>query len=373
MASPAPSPSTLELLAAKPKQLLPDFDVVVVNHISHNHEQVLRATMIVMACMIGMFMFLCTITIILRSCYSRRHNHNNNPRRRNAPILFDVNGVVSDDSNDEGPMMEHPIWFIRTEGLQQSLIDSITVFRYRKEEGLIDGTVCSVCLGEFEQEESLRLLPKCSHAFHIPCIDTWLRSHKNCPLCRAPVVLDAAGNGSGSGTGTHTDQVSVTEPDSNVSGQNHVENLDGTTEEGTYDVGDSEGSALRVAYDDSEGEDSEIPDKIFPDSEKVNCHALIGSQEVEVEEEIQPMRRSVSMDLNCDLESTHTHLDDKINPSSKDVIIGKQGSGSSTIYKLASIGRALQKRPISLRGSFSDNTKFIFSRHRRSQSSTLPL
>ncbi|CAL1395531.1 unnamed protein product [Linum trigynum] len=47
---------------------------------------------------------------------------------------------------------------------------------------------CSVCLSEFEEGESLRLLPKCSHAFHIPCIDTWLRSHKNCPLCRAPIV-----------------------------------------------------------------------------------------------------------------------------------------------------------------------------------------
>lgn len=384
MASPTPSPSPLKPLALKPKQWLHDFDVDGVDHISHNHEHVLRATMIVMACMIGMFMFLCTITIILRNCYSRRDNHNNNTRRRNAPILFDFNGdfgVVSDDNNDEGPMMEHPIWFIRTEGLQQSLIDSITVFKYRKEEGLVDGTVCSVCLGEFEQEESLRLLPKCSHAFHTPCIDTWLRSHKNCPLCRAPVVLDAAGNGNGSGSNTHT-QVSATEPDSNVSAQNHIENLDGT-EDGTYGIGESESSALRVAYDDSEGEDSEIPDKIFPDSDKViNCHALIGSQEVE----IQPMRRSVSMDsssapmifhdvvdLNCGLESTHTHLDDKINSGSKDMIIAKQGSGSSTIYKLASIGRALQKRPISLRGSFSHNTKFISSGHCRSQSSILPL
>ncbi|KAL5546459.1 hypothetical protein UlMin_006146 [Ulmus minor] len=32
----------------------------------------------------------------------------------------------------------------------------------------------SVCLGEFEENQSLRLLPKCNHAFHLPCTDVWL-------------------------------------------------------------------------------------------------------------------------------------------------------------------------------------------------------
>ena len=54
--------------------------------------------------------------------------------------------------------------------------------------GLVEGTDCSVCLSEFQEDESVRLLPKCGHAFHIQCIDTWLRSHSNCPLCRANVI-----------------------------------------------------------------------------------------------------------------------------------------------------------------------------------------
>ncbi|KAK7247387.1 hypothetical protein RIF29_42270 [Crotalaria pallida] len=381
IASPTPSPSPTHEppLSQKPEPWLPTSDFTDMDHIiSHNyHAHVLRVAMIVLACMFTMVMLLCTITIILRHYYLRTLNHdenNNNIRRRNSPpILFDVNGgdsgVVS-DNDDEGPMIQHPIWFIRTEGLQQSLIDSITVFKYRKEEGLIDGTVCSVCLGEFEHEESLRLLPKCSHAFHIPCIDTWLRSHKNCPLCRAPVIRDAGANGSGSGSGT---EVSTTEPTQHVGltreSSNQIENLNGT-EEGEFYVGESESSALRIGNDDSEGEASEIPDKILPDSDK----------------EFQPVRRSISMDsssasvifrdvvvLNCDVEGSHTQLDEKISSSSKDMIIARQGSGSSTINKLASIGRALQKRPISLRGSFSHNTKILFSRHCRSQSSTLPL
>ncbi|KAH0783380.1 hypothetical protein KY290_002978 [Solanum tuberosum] len=89
-------------------------------------------------------------------------------------------------------MVDHPIWYIRTVGLQPSIISAITICKYKTGEGIIEGTECSVCLSEFEEDETLRILPKCNHAFHIPCIDTWLRSHTNCPMCRAGIVITPA-------------------------------------------------------------------------------------------------------------------------------------------------------------------------------------
>ncbi|KFK25988.1 ring-h2 zinc finger [Arabis alpina] len=83
------------------------------------------------------------------------------------------------------------------DGLNESLIKSMTVYKYRKGDGLVDCSDCSVCLSEFEENESLRLLPKCNHAFHLPCIDTWFKSHSNCPLCRAfvnPTTTDSVDN-----------------------------------------------------------------------------------------------------------------------------------------------------------------------------------
>ncbi|CAM6015716.1 unnamed protein product, partial [Sphagnum balticum] len=44
---------------------------------------------------------------------------------------------------------------------------------------------CAVCLEEFEENEMGRTLPKCAHSYHVECIDMWLYSHSNCPICRA--------------------------------------------------------------------------------------------------------------------------------------------------------------------------------------------
>ncbi|XWS48143.1 hypothetical protein CRYUN_Cryun13aG0047500 [Craigia yunnanensis] len=69
-------------------------------------------------------------------------------------------------------------------GLDQSVIDALPVFYYKDIPGLKEPFDCAVCLCEFLDHDKLRLLPMCSHAFHIDCIDTWLLSNSTCPLCR---------------------------------------------------------------------------------------------------------------------------------------------------------------------------------------------
>ncbi|KAJ9560472.1 hypothetical protein OSB04_005632 [Centaurea solstitialis] len=110
--------------------------------------------------------------------------------RFRRPPAARISGDPEDLSDDDDPTFEldHPIWYITTVGLQPSVINSISTVTFRKDDHLIDGSDCSVCLSEFRDDETLRLLPKCNHAFHIPCIDTWLRSHTNCPLCRAGIL-----------------------------------------------------------------------------------------------------------------------------------------------------------------------------------------
>lgn len=86
------------------------------------------------------------------------------------------------------------LFHLHDAGVDQSFIDTLPVFLYKAIIGLKNPFDCAVCLCEFEPEDKLRLLPKCSHAFHMECIDTWLLSHSTCPLCRASLLPEFSGS-----------------------------------------------------------------------------------------------------------------------------------------------------------------------------------
>lgn len=101
----------------------------------------------------------------------------------------DSSGRHSTDPVDEFTQNRRENCQVSTFGLDEGQIKSIAVFKYKKGDGFFVGTVtdCSVCLSEFQDDESVRLLPMCNHVFHLPCIDTWLKSNSSCPLCRANI------------------------------------------------------------------------------------------------------------------------------------------------------------------------------------------
>lgn len=76
------------------------------------------------------------------------------------------------------------LFHLHDSGLDQAFIDALPVFLYKEIRGPKEPFDCAVCLCEFSEHDKLRLLPLCTHAFHIDCIDTWLLSNSTCPLCR---------------------------------------------------------------------------------------------------------------------------------------------------------------------------------------------
>ncbi|XP_022863139.1 RING-H2 finger protein ATL13-like isoform X1 [Olea europaea var. sylvestris] len=104
----------------------------------------------------------------------------------------------SDDELENGSALQgqlQQLFHLHDAGVDQSFIDTLPIFNYKAIIGVKDPFDCAVCLCEFVAEDELRLLPKCSHAFHMECIDTWLLSHSTCPLCRAILLPDFSPNG----------------------------------------------------------------------------------------------------------------------------------------------------------------------------------
>jgi hypothetical protein len=54
----------------------------------------------------------------------------------------------------------------------------------------IEKETCSVCLDDFVSKSIVRRL-SCNHIFHQKCIDTWIRHHTTCCLCKQNVFPEA--------------------------------------------------------------------------------------------------------------------------------------------------------------------------------------
>ncbi|CAL0304391.1 unnamed protein product [Lupinus luteus] len=74
-------------------------------------------------------------------------------------------------------------------GLKKHELMKIPVAVYGSGEN-VTVTECPICLGEFENGEKVRMLPKCNHGFHKTCIDMWLVTHSSCPNCRHSLLVE---------------------------------------------------------------------------------------------------------------------------------------------------------------------------------------
>ncbi|KAL0904892.1 hypothetical protein M5K25_027052 [Dendrobium thyrsiflorum] len=73
-------------------------------------------------------------------------------------------------------------------GLEPVVVAAIPTMKYCREAfHSKEDTQCSICLGEYQDKEVLRVMPTCHHKFHLICIDVWLQKHSTCPICRLPL------------------------------------------------------------------------------------------------------------------------------------------------------------------------------------------
>lgn len=100
-------------------------------------------------------------------------------RRNESRPMFEIESRID---------LEQPEHHHASSGLEPVLVAAIPTMKFDQEAfSSIEDTQCSICLGEYQEKEVLRIMPKCGHNFHLSCIDVWLRKQSTCPVCRLPL------------------------------------------------------------------------------------------------------------------------------------------------------------------------------------------
>lgn len=118
---------------------------------------------------VGILLLITTITLASYFCTRTPPPAQPATQRINTHHPPDLQSFVVDIGLDDNTIKSYPKMLYSEAKLQKT--DSTA-------------SCCSICLADYKATDTLRLLPDCSHLFHLKCVDPWLRLHPTCPVCR---------------------------------------------------------------------------------------------------------------------------------------------------------------------------------------------
>lgn len=100
------------------------------------------------------------------------------------------NALLSESSltYDELVRLQEMLGFVNRGVSQEQIDEQLKTHLFKTGETSNCGNSCSICLVDYQNDESLRKLP-CAHCYHSECIDKWLTRVNHCPLCRREAIV----------------------------------------------------------------------------------------------------------------------------------------------------------------------------------------
>lgn len=95
----------------------------------------------------------------------------------------------------------------------QEIETASTIFRATSRQD----DICTICQDDIENDQNVRRLTHCNHAFHQHCIDTWFQRNVHCPTCRHDIreVNQQDNNSSPPPVPENYRRMNIRRPDSN--------------------------------------------------------------------------------------------------------------------------------------------------------------
>lgn len=117
---------------------------------------------------VGVFLL---ILLIIFACTRLRLPHNR-PSHRNRETDHRQRSITIEQGVDEATLSSYPK----------------LLYSQVKKGTSTTASCCSICLVDYKETDTIRLLPDCAHLFHLNCVDPWIRIHPTCPICRTKPV-----------------------------------------------------------------------------------------------------------------------------------------------------------------------------------------
>ena len=126
--------------------------------------------------------FLDIVDEIFKNEYNNEYIVNNNGNIV-YHIYYDIIDSDSDNDNDNNEECgEDYDYFINCKEINKKVSKPVRI--KENDEIIINKECCNICFDDYIIGQYKRTLPSCNHCFHKKCVDKWLKSKSNCPICR---------------------------------------------------------------------------------------------------------------------------------------------------------------------------------------------
>jgi hypothetical protein len=97
-------------------------------------------------------------------------------------IYYDIIDSEEEERSNNSNNDEEYDYFINCKEINSKICKPVRI--KENDDLIINKECCNICCEDYITGQYKRTLPNCNHIFHKKCVDKWLKSKSNCPICR---------------------------------------------------------------------------------------------------------------------------------------------------------------------------------------------
>ena len=119
---------------------------------------------------------------LIDEIFNENYSENEYIKENDNEIEYHIYYEIIENNTDVDVDIDENDYFINCKQIDKILCKSEKI---KKDDILINNNeYCNICFENYNIGQYKRVLPECKHCFHKKCVDKWLKTKSNCPICR---------------------------------------------------------------------------------------------------------------------------------------------------------------------------------------------